>query len=201
MRENDSTLQICISTCLYKTRSCTDYKLVNLIKLANIKFKENPFSWRVVRPAYRDRQGERKLVCTLLHLQFRSGQKRQPIFVHRPLHPLHHFCSWPQTIGRRSVTSSPPAQQKERTELNIVLTTATNYDISFPQTGENARDALSWWNPVVMQSENGTGYDIIFHLTKSQPWWQNVRTTNPSTPTFTFTSQWLRLHLQYCHEN
>jgi hypothetical protein len=29
-----------------KQRSCTDYKLVNLMKLSNIKFKENPFSWR-----------------------------------------------------------------------------------------------------------------------------------------------------------
>lgn len=167
MRENDSTLQIRISTCLHKTRSCTDYKLVNLMKLANIKFKQNPFSWSVIRPAYIDRQEERKLVCTLLHHQFRSGQKRHPIFVHRPLPPLHHFCSWPQNIRRRSVTSSPPAQQKERTELNIVPTTATNYDISFTQTGENACDAHSSWNPVVMQSENGTGYDISFHLTTS----------------------------------
>jgi len=50
------------------------------------------------------------------------------------------------------VTSTPPAQQKERTELHIVPT--TNYDISFPQTGENARDALSRRNPV--GSENGT---------------------------------------------
>jgi hypothetical protein len=88
MRENDSTLQIRISTCLRKTRSCTDYKFVNLIKLSKIKFKENPFSLRVVRPAYSDRQGERDLLCALLQLQFRSGQKRQPIFVHRPFPPL-----------------------------------------------------------------------------------------------------------------
>ena len=33
MRENDSTLQIRISTCLRKARSCIDYKLVNLMTL------------------------------------------------------------------------------------------------------------------------------------------------------------------------
>ena len=159
MRENDSTLQIRISPCLCKTRSCTDYRLGNLMKLSNIRFKENPFSWGVVRPAYRDRQGERKLICALLHLQFRSGQKRQPISVHRPL-PHSITCSWPQTIGRRSVTS-PLAQRKERTELHIVPTTATNYDISFPQTGENACDALNRWNPVAMQSENGIWHQLL----------------------------------------
>jgi len=122
-----------------------------------------------------------------------------------------HFCSPPPppTSSLLFLTTNHRAAK-----CDIIATSTTegahrtphcshnscNY-ISFPQTGENARDALCRWNPVVMQSENGTGYDISFHLTKSQPLWQNVRTTNPSTPTFNFTSQWLRLHLPYCHAN
>ena len=97
-----------------KKRSCTNYELIHLMKLYNIKF---PISWWVVRPADRDRQGERKLICALLHLQFRRGQKQQPIFVHPP---LSNICSWPQTIGRRGVISSPPAQRKEHTRLHTV---------------------------------------------------------------------------------
>jgi hypothetical protein len=91
-----------------------------------------------------------------------------------------HFCPSPPPPRHRFpflTTDHRPAKRdiiatntKEgATKLHIVPTTATNYDISFPLTGENARDSLSRQNPVVLQSENGTGYDISFHLTKSQP--------------------------------
>lgn len=53
-----------------------------------------------------------------------------------PPDPLHHFCSWPQTIGRRCVTIA-----SSTTKGAHYPTTANNY-ISLPQAGENTRDAL-----------------------------------------------------------